>query len=144
MKLTIDLIPKTTFYSNVRSILPKSTWNKIRQKTLTDANNVCEICGGITGFRGLDCHEIWEFDDINHIQKLIKFIALCNKCHEVKHIGKAQIDGNFNRARKWFKEINNLSELDVRNLIIEAFTTWGERSQYQWQIDISILEEYKK
>lgn len=141
MKLTIELVPKTSFYSNVRSMLPKSTWFKIRKETIFNANNVCEICGGTTSYRGLDCHEVWEYDDINHIQKLIKIIALCNKCHEVKHIGKAQIDGNFNRARKWFKEINNLSELDVRNLIIEAFTTWGERSQHQWQTDISILEE---
>ena len=144
MKLTIDLVPKTTFYSNVRSILPKSTWNKIRIKTIADANNVCEVCGGVTGYRGLDCHEIWEFDTTTYTKRLTKIIALCNKCHEVKHIGLAELRGNFDRAKKWFMEINDISDKEADYLIDDAFQLWDERNQHQWQTDISILEEYKK
>ncbi len=98
MKLTIELVPRTSFYVNIRSILSRREWELIRKDTLTKANNLCEICGGVSATRALDCHEVWEYDDLNHIQKLIKFIALCNRCHEVKHIGKAQIDGNLDRA----------------------------------------------
>ena len=141
MKLTIELVPKTSFYSNVRSMLPKSTWFKIRKETIFNANNVCEICGGTTSYRGLDCHEVWEYDDINHIQKLIKFIALCNRCHEVKHIGKAQIDGHFNRAEEWFRTINNITNpFEVQYRIAQAFDLWAERSQHQWQIDMTVLK----
>jgi 5-methylcytosine-specific restriction endonuclease McrA len=144
MKLTIELVPKTSFYVNIRSILSRREWELIRKDTLLKANNLCEICGGVSATRALDCHEVWEYDDINHIQKLIRFIALCNRCHEVKHIGKAQIDGNFDRAQEWFKEINNFTNLSTTLYIVEAFDLWAARSQYQWQIDISILEEYKK
>ena len=79
--------------------------------------------------------------DINHIQKLIKFIALCNRCHEVKHIGKAQIDGHFNRAEEWFRTINNITNpFEVQYRIAQAFDLWAERSQHQWQIDMTVLK----
>jgi hypothetical protein len=140
MKLTIELIPKTSFYNNLRSIVTGAEWEFIRQGTIKNANNICEVCGGKSINRGLDCHEVWSFNDISHVQKLEKVIALCEKCHEVKHIGLAQVKGNFSRARKHFKEINNLSELATEDLIVEAFTTWETRSKHKWQLDITILK----
>lgn len=141
MKLTIELIPKTSFFNNVRGILSKREWEIIRQETLLKANNICEICGGVSANRSLDCHEVWLFDDVNHIQKLVKIIALCTKCHEVKHMGKAQIDGHFARAIKHFMEINNLSKLATDDLIVEAFDTWHKRSYHDWKLDITILNK---
>jgi len=139
MKLTIELVPRTSFYVNIRSILSRREWELIRKDTLTKANNLCEICGGVSATRALDCHEVWEYDDLNHIQKLIKFTALCNRCHEVKHIGKAQIDGKLDRAEDWFREINNLDYYTSKNLIIRAFDLWAARSQHKWQLDITVL-----
>ena len=141
MKLTIELIPRTSFYNNVRKILSKQEWEDIRQEVLSRANHICEICGGISANRSLDCHEVWSFDDIKHIQKLEKIIALCTKCHEVKHMGKAQVDGHFDRAKKHFMEINNIGKLAAHELIVEAFTTWQKRSNHQWQLDITILKK---
>ncbi len=141
MKLTIELIPRTSFYNNVRSILSKYEWEEIRHKVLRKANNRCEICNDIAENRSLDCHEVWSFDDIKHIQKLEKIIALCTKCHEVKHMGKAQIDGHFGRARNHFMKINNINIFDAHDLIVEAFEIWHKRSNYQWQLDITILNE---
>ena len=140
MKLTIELIPKTSFYNNVRKILSRREWEVIRKETLSKANNICEICGGVSATKALDCHEVWEYDDLNHIQKLIKFMALCDRCHEVKHIGKAQIDGNFDRAEKWFRNINKLDYHTSHNLIIRTFDMWAIRSKHPWQLDITILK----
>ena len=140
MKLTIELIPKTSFYTNLRSILSRKEWSDIRIDTLIKANHRCEICGGESYNRALDCHEVWIFDDENHIQKLIKIIALCDQCHEVKHIGLAQVKGNFDRARKHFMKINNINYLEANKIINEAFYIWEQRSQYKWQLDITILK----
>jgi hypothetical protein len=142
MKLSIELVPKTSFFTNVRSIVSKNEWNKIRIKTLEDANYVCEICGGRSSDRYLDCHEVWIYDDINHIQKLEKFMALCTYCHEVKHIGLAEKRGYLERATRRFMKINNIDEKTANNLIVEAFNTWEQRSRYIWQLDITILENF--
>lgn len=33
----------------------------------------------------LECHEVWEYDEENSIQRLSKLLALCTPCHRVKH-----------------------------------------------------------
>jgi hypothetical protein len=47
MKLTIELVPKTSWYSNVRSNVSKDEWDKIKKKCYIKANYKCEICNGI-------------------------------------------------------------------------------------------------
>ena len=44
-RLTVELIPRTLFFSNVRTLLPKKYWNIIRKDSYDKAENKCEICG---------------------------------------------------------------------------------------------------
>src|ERR1035437_976435 len=92
-KLTIELIPSTCHYSNVRTTVKPIEWNKIRFLSYAAADNMCEVCkdtGKNQGYKhNVECHEIWEYDDVNHIQRLVKLISLCVHCHQVKHIGRA-------------------------------------------------------
>ena len=74
LKLTLDLIPQSAFYKNVRSEVSKSEWDKIRKEVYKKAGYICEICGKKDR---LDAHEIFEYDEINNIQKLIGLVALC-------------------------------------------------------------------
>lgn len=80
-KLLIELIPKTCHYSNVRTTVSKQEWDKIRFISYAAADNKCEICGDVGTNQGykhnVECHEIWEYDDENHIQRLIGLISLC-------------------------------------------------------------------
>ena len=49
-------------------------------------------CCGICQARGrLSCHEIWHYDDDQHVQTLQGFIALCEWCHHMKHLGLAGV-----------------------------------------------------
>ena len=34
-------------------------------------------------------HEVWDYDDARRVQRLVRLIALCPACHEVKHLGLA-------------------------------------------------------
>ena len=43
-KLTIELVPSTSFYTNVRSILPKSEWDRLRKDSYKKAKFKCQIC----------------------------------------------------------------------------------------------------
>ena len=143
MKLTIELIPSTSWFSNLRSILTSGEWDKVRKSCYKSANYKCEVCGGVGEKHPVECHETWEYDEINGIQKLISLIALCPSCHEVKHIGLAGIKGRTQEAIEHFCKVNACTKTEAEKYIKEAFETWNKRSEQEWQLDISKLEELK-
>ena len=139
MKLEIELVPSSCWYSNVRSNVPSSIWDIIRKKVYEDASHKCEICGR----KGrLECHEIWNYDDVHYIQKLTKMIALCSDCHSAKHIGLARIRGKYEKTTKHLSKINKISIEDVALYIEVQFEIWSKRSAHKWTLDISALDNY--
>jgi hypothetical protein len=144
-KLTIELIPKTCHYSNVRTTVTKQEWNKIRFISYEKANNKCEICGDVGKNQGykhnVECHEIWEYDDTNHVQKLVGLISLCPICHQVKHIGRAIAMGRHQLVYNQLMKVNKWTPKQVESYILKCFETQKERSKYQWKLDISILSQ---
>lgn len=148
IKLTIELVPKTAWYTNVRSNVPKEDWDIIRKKCYNLANNVCEICGDTSKNQGkpydLECHETWEYDDKNHIQKLTGLIGLCNHCHTVKHPGLAGMQGRGSIVIDQLIKVNKMSETEADDYINKAFEIWQERSNHKWTLDITYLDEYLK
>ena len=109
MKLTIELVPKTIWYSNLRSELSKAEWDRLRKIAYRKADYHCEICGGQGPKWPVECHEIWEYDDQNSVQTLKGLTAICPDCHRVKHIGRAQIMGEYDLALKHLMKVNELS-----------------------------------
>jgi hypothetical protein len=97
LKLTVDdWIPGVPVKPGKRRglshLLPTSRWNRIRKKIYVEHDYRCSSCGieprkrpegAAAGF--LNCHEIWEYDDIAFVQTLVGFTALCSPCHRVKH-----------------------------------------------------------
>ena len=144
-KLTIELIPKTCHYSNVRTTVTKQEWNKIRFISYEAANNKCEICGDVGKNQGykhnVECHEIWDYDDTNHVQKLVGLISLCPVCHQVKHIGRAIAMGRHQLVYKQLMKVNKWTPKQVENYILKCFEIQKERSEYQWSLDISLLTQ---
>lgn len=141
-KLTIELVPATTWWSNLRKLLPKSEWDKLRKKVYADYSYKCGICG--TKGR-LNCHEIWEYDDQNHVQRLAGFIALCDLCHHVKHIGLAGIRASegkldFETVIQHYLKVNDCSRETFDKDMAEAFSQWEERSKYEWHVDLGEYE----
>lgn len=146
MKLEIELVPATTWEVNLRKVLSQSKWNRVRKKAYADYGYKCGICGAK---ERLNCHEIWEYDDINHIQILRGFIALCDMCHHVKHIGRASIlakEGKLNHLKvvEHFIKVNNCDFSTFEKHREEAFNKWAERSQSEWIVDIGDYGGHKK
>jgi len=144
-KLTIELVPTTCSFSNVRSQVSKKTWDKLRKQSYSDANNKCEICfssGRKQGYKhDVECHEMWEYDDENKIQKLVKLISLCPRCHQVKHIGRTTVVGKQKIALKHLELINNWNHKQVVQYLADAFITHRWRSNWYWSLDISVLTD---
>ena len=146
MKLTCELVPKTAWYSNVRSNVTTAEWDKIRKKSYRQYHNVCGICGDSGKKQGfnhaVECHEIFEYDDINHVQKLTELISLCPYCHKCKHPGLASINNETGIVIEQLMKVNEITEDEAELYLDYCFQVWEERSKYNWTLDISYLEHY--
>lgn len=138
LRLTIELVPKTSWCDNMRKAVSKADWDRIRKEVYARYNHECGICHS----QGqLNCHEIWQYDDEQRIQTLVGFIALCNWCHHVKHIGYASILAkqgklDYERVVQHFVEVNDCSRVDFLSHKFEAFELWRKRSRHKWKIDL--------
>ena len=137
--LTIELVPKTSWYNNLRSLMRKEDWIILRKKVVMDAKNICAICRS-KGY--LQCHEVWHYDDENHIQRLIGLLPICDLCHAVKHIGHTESTSKtlYAKAVEHFLSVNKCKRLDFEQQKNEAYLIWEERSKYEWRIDIGEYE----
>lgn len=140
MKLTIELIPRTAWFKNLRNYVKTSEWDRIRKKCYQDANYRCEVCNGVGKRHPVECHEVWEFTNNQIILK--KLIALCPGCHEVKHMGRASVTGNLERAVNHFIKINQVTEEEAEKYIKEAFSLYHERSKHNWELNVEALKDY--
>jgi len=142
-RLTIELVPQTSWFNNVRSIVTQEEWNHIRKFIYQRAGYVCEICGGRGSKHPVECHEVWKFeerpDNDSHLQTLVDLIALCPACHQVKHIGLSLHRGLGEQATRHLMYVNGMTEDEAYAYIQEAFRIWEERSNHQWEVDISRL-----
>lgn len=85
LKLEIELVPKTCWYSNLRNVFTQQEWKLVRNYIcdFRFTDNKCNICGQRAYF--LEAHEQWEYDMKKHIQRLVRIRPLCTNCHKVKH-----------------------------------------------------------
>ena len=140
-KLTIELVPSTTWGENLRSMLSKSEWDRIRKSVYEKAKNKCEICGGVGPKWPVECHEIWQYEEESKTQFLRGFIALCPKCHQVKHMGRTMSIGKGKQATQHLARVNGWSIQDAQYYIEVMFEIWHRRSQENWTLDISWLKD---
>lgn len=139
MKLTVELVPSTTWFVNLRSILTRSEWDKVRKGRYKKAKNRCEVCGGQGPKWPVECHEVWHYNDNTKQQTLTGLVALCPDCHKVKHLGLALIKGWYDESVKHFCKINNLSQSEAEIYIAKVFDTHNYRSKFEWVVNTEWL-----
>lgn len=132
-RLTIDLLPKGAWNNDLSKTLSKKDWDTLRYKCYQKANHKCQICGYQTD--DLDAHEVWEFDIKNKTQTLKDIIAICSRCHGVKHFKNSIRLGYGEQAKEHFIKTNNCSEIDFVNHLLEAKLQYEERNKIlRWKI----------
>lgn len=144
--LAIELVPATAWGNNLRACMTSAQWNRIRKNQYRLANHQCEICGQKGTSQGYDwpveCHEVWHYDDVKHIQTLVRLIALCPFCHAVKHFGLTEMRGRKKQATDHLAEVNSWTAKQTAAHIANAMVVWQERSKYVWGLDLSYLLEH--
>jgi predicted HNH restriction endonuclease len=150
LRLDIELLPESSWNKNVRNMMGRDEWDKLRKKVYKLYKNKCGICGfkslrlvePMTRRGKLHCHEIWEFDDEKHTQTLTGFIALCELCHAIKHIGFAKIRADRGEL-SWDKlvghycKVNKCSRKDFKKDHKKAIELFKKRSRYDWEVRLS-------
>lgn len=140
--LTVELVPRTAWFKNVRSHVSKGEWERLKRITFGRAGYACEICGGRGSKWPVECHEVFAYDDEHFVQTLVRLIALCPPCHEVKHIGLAGARGRRGAALGHLARVNNWSRQDAELYLEGCFETWHRRSNHEWVLDLSYLEQF--
>lgn len=147
MKLTVELVPSTSWGNNLRkeANLSKNEWDALRKASYKKAGYKCEICGGKGNKHPVECHEIWEYDDSSKTQTLKGLISLCPPCHKVKHLGFAFSQGGevFTKSVDHLISVNGLSPQEALDYVLSVFEQHTIRSQYDWHLDLSWLETQK-
>ena len=138
-RLTVELVPSTCWYKNVRSQVSKAEWERLRRQVAAEAGQRCEICGGRGRRWPVECHEVWRYDDGTKAQVLERLIALCPACHQVKHAGLASKQGKLGAVVAQLVRVNDWSAEDAELYLEAAFETWVARSRHDWRLDISVL-----
>ena len=137
-ELYIDMIPKTSYFKNVRSLFNDTDWNLIRHHIYERSFHRCECCG-VKRFKYLDAHERWIYDYETKTQKLIRIIALCRLCHQATHYGHSKKTKNIDKIKEHLKKIKKLDDIELNNHIRNAYNIWNERNKIEWIIDTSII-----
>ena len=145
--LTIELVPHTCWWTNVRSNVSKKDWEKCKAYVRARSGDKCEVCGGQGTKHPVECHEIWEYEMIAYgsganVQRLVDLIALCPDCHRVKHIGHTtQIGGvkALDRAIQHLCRVNQWEPEEAEAYIQQAFKEFDRRSLEEWELDIDFL-----
>ena len=135
--LFVDLIPSSCWFTNVRSCVHSSDWDRLRKKIYARANDRCECCGSSNS--GLEAHERWKYDGLRKVQKLMRLVALCRDCHRSTHMGLASVQGKEKEAKEHLQRMRMFSVEEVDNHIDEAFELFEDRSESKWELDLSIL-----
>jgi hypothetical protein len=147
-QLRADLLPASTWGSNLRGVFSADVWDKLRIPICTAAGNRCEVCGAEAfmdnGRRCRPhCHELWIFEHKNgrHVQRLDTLIALCPDCHRVQHIGLAGINSETGAVIAKLCEVNCWTQQQAQRELNRAWAAYEQRQRYRWDLDLSALRE---
>lgn len=111
--LTVDLVPRPCWCTNLRTLLSDTEWDAIRKPMVEAAGGRCEICGAQWTKSPLQSHEIWAYDADEQTQRLIRLVVLCPECHSAKHYGRAMQTGYDEEAKAHLAKVNGWSPSQV-------------------------------
>ncbi len=146
IRLRADMLPPTVWGSNIRAMAltagPK-LWDALRFPVCAAAKNLCESCGNpAPNNRRPDCHERWEFTTTGPtpVQRLRRLVALCPTCHEVQHIGLANIKGRIGDVQATLMRINNWTAREAKQDLQRAEHRYQAIKEIEFDLDLSVLK----
>jgi hypothetical protein len=142
--LFVDLVPRSCWFTNVRTCVSQRDWERLRRMILRRARHACEACGATEDRetrRWLEAHERWSYDERTGVQSLRRLICLCSPCHLVTHFGYANVTGRTEEAFAHLRAVTGMSQAQAWEHVRAAEDRWIARSGRTWELDLSILTD---
>ena len=142
--LFVDLIPSTSWFTNVRAAVDRRDWERLRQMVYRRAGFRCEACGchrDTPAGLHMEAHERFSYNLATGVQKLRRLVCLCTACHGTTHFGLAQISGEGDAAIGHLQFVTGMTYRQARRHIAEAFSLWDVRNGTRWQLDLSVISD---
>lgn len=144
LNLPVELIPKTTWDVNVRTILDgrPDLWEMLRQDAIMRGQYRCKFChraiGNSTNKPHFHAHERWLWEETSEgpLQNLYDIVAICPRCHLSCHLGFAQKQGRFAEAVEYMSSVNQMDRDQTRRYVDAVFFEWQLRSEIAWEVRI--------
>ncbi|MGV9205794.1 MAG: HNH endonuclease [Promethearchaeia archaeon] len=136
-KLWADLVPKTSFFKNLRKVLSSQEWDIIRKAVYKKFDYKCSICGKKD--TKLEAHENWKYNYEHSIQNLDSIDSLCYMCHRNKHLGHSGIlikKGELNPEKliAHWAHVNRESPEKFPIYAEKVFELWDLKNEFRWDI----------
>ncbi|MGH9291602.1 MAG: HNH endonuclease [Acidimicrobiales bacterium] len=141
-KLTIEMVPSSSWGANLAQSLKGPRWDAIRKVAADKAGNRCELCGGVGTRHNVEVHERWEYDETTAVQRLVGLVALCPACHEVKHMGRASNIGRLSQALAHLASVNDWTANEAMAAWNEAIVEFRRRNEIEWTLELSLVARY--
>jgi hypothetical protein len=137
--LFVDLIPRTSWFRNVRAAVDPADWDRLRRMVYRRAGLRCEACGARRV--QLEAHERFIYDTRAGIQRLVRLICLCTACHQVTHFGHTRLlgDAAAQAAINHLQTVTGMTAGETERHIRDAFALWERRSRTPWRVDLSMI-----
>lgn len=130
----VDLIPASSWFASLANMLVGSSWARLRDPVIAWQGG-CQECGMRSGTEG---HETWSYDEAIGRQTLRGIRALCFQCHETQHLGRANVNGRFDRVFDRLCRMNRLEDRERPGYRDLVFDLWSARSSREWELDLSV------
>ena len=140
--LFVDLVPRSCWFTNVRSCVTKQDWERLRRPILHRAGYRCEACGDgedRATCRWLEVHERWHYDHDTGVQALRRLICMCSPCHLVTHFGYANVTGRTAEAFAHLERVTSMTHDQAHAHVRAAEDLWLDRSARTWTLDLTML-----
>lgn len=148
----IQLVPLPLWERNMRAVLPKSQWSKLRKAVLERHGLRCMTCGKGEESRKLQAHEEWLYDESTEpaTARLVTILLLCWHCHAVEHWGVTKnlvaqghlTDRALTDTIEHFCRLNRVGVDDFIAHENQATELWQERSRREWRVDYGPFLEW--
>jgi hypothetical protein len=142
----VSLIPRPLWQANLRKILTRTQWKKIRSEALEKRGCRCETCGKEEPeSKRISAHEEWDYDTSKSpaVAKLTGIKLSCWHCHAVEHFGAViSMTQNGELGEKaiedtiaHFCRLNSVNRETFEAHALDALDRYGELSKLKWRVD---------
>lgn len=142
----VRLIPKPLWGYSLASLCAASSWNRVRDEALDEANGKCRYqCLPGTHAGTIEAHERWRYDS-NGLVTLEAIWPLCRSCHELFHPGRVLAhhgQAGLDRLTRRYAAAAGIDHREAQRRYATAFRTHAVASKTdRWTIDTDYVSRH--